>query len=210
MKKSPPSSYLRKGSKRGKSMFDEKKHEPGKEHEQGKPGQQPPPGQKPGQPGGPGQGGQQQPGGGKLVEEAGSPPKEEKEGDGGSKGEGGEEEEPAPLGKSSDSVEELEKKMLGGSEKIKQAVEGQAEQLVEIITLKGSSFTHRGRCKKCGWQSFQMDEGAAKDMVKQHALSHWRELMAEKLGQAAGMQEPHQPQGQPLPGQQTKKQGPPQ
>ena len=193
--------------KKEKKMFEEKSN-PGKEHEptKDKPGQ-PKPGQPPHQPPQPGQPGQ--PGPKHLVEEAGTPPKEEEgegeSGGGGGGGGGGEEEDKEdkpPLGEASHSVAELQLEMLGGKDKIKQQVEEMTADLAEVIELKGSAYTHRGRCKKCGWQSMQLNAGDAQKMVKTHALGHWNELMAQKLGLAGGSPEHAQPEGSPLPGQQ--------
>jgi hypothetical protein len=52
--------------------------------------------------------------------------------------------------------------------------------LVDTQKLTGSAFTHISRCKKCGWQTMQMDEESGAALVKKHAAAHWPELRADQ------------------------------
>lgn len=38
----------------------------------------------------------------------------------------------------------------------------------------GSTFSHRGYCTECGWQSMQHSAAEAHQMIAQHVMSHWR------------------------------------
>ena len=85
---------------------------------------------------------------------------------------------------SAPSVAELQLEWLGGAEKIQTTLAEKIADLVEVITLIGSFYTYRGRCKECGWQTFQFDQTQAEDLVKTHAFTHWRVLVEQALGQA--------------------------
>jgi predicted nucleic acid-binding Zn-ribbon protein len=79
---------------------------------------------------------------------------------------------------SGQTVRDLEEDMAGGKQAIEDAVSSKVDAQVETIQLVGSGpFTYRGRCKICGWQSFQMSQTEASDMVKAHVPKHWRMLM---------------------------------
>lgn len=99
-------------------------------------------------------------------------------------------------------VNELQMMMVGGRDTIEKMVEPMAEKLAEDIKVTGSFYKHRGRCKLCGWQAFGYDEGV-KELVKRHALQHWRDLAAGECGQSSV---PEQLQGGP-PGGQEQQQG---
>jgi hypothetical protein len=86
-----------------------------------------------------------------------------------------------PMGSGSKSVQELLKKMVGGEKAVEKMCESKAGEQVEKIKLIGSHYRTRGRCKRCGWQTFQFDDGQVEPLVKTHALVHWPDMMAEEV-----------------------------
>jgi hypothetical protein len=104
----------------------------------------------------------------KEHEEAGSPPEELTAAD-----------EEDPLGAVATARAErlLQAK---AAKKVVEKIQAMTEEMAEEIELTGSIYSYRGRCKHCGWQTFQMDQEDAHDLVKRHAAQHWHEAMLQQ------------------------------
>lgn len=49
-------------------------------------------------------------------------------------------------------------------------------QFLRIEEMIGATFSHRGFCAKCGWQSMQHSKEDAFRMTSQHVMSHWKDV----------------------------------
>ena len=53
------------------------------------------------------------------------------------------------------------------------------ERFVKIEKLIDSHFKVRAVCIKCGWQTMQISEDAALQLLRVHVQSHWRDVSHE-------------------------------
>jgi hypothetical protein len=56
---------------------------------------------------------------------------------------------------------------------------------VEDLRKTTSNYPFRGVCKKCGWQTHQMNQADAAALVKTHAMQHWQDAVRLDSSNAA-------------------------
>jgi hypothetical protein len=50
------------------------------------------------------------------------------------------------------------------------------DKFVSVVDLPDAYFACKGVCTKCGWQTMQLTQSAARDLVRLHVQSHWRDV----------------------------------